>query len=125
MKTVLVFGNEDFEYDDKAIKLIPLLKERLKECAFYPLSRPEQVMDFFQQDFIILDVAKGIEEAVLITNLDDIKYGKKITAHDMDLAAFLKTVNELGELNEVKIVAIPNDKEPNIEKIVEIINSVK
>ena len=121
MKTILVFGSEDFDYDNKAVNMIDLLKKKLTDHAIYKLSRPEQIMDFLQKDFIILDVAKGINKPVMITDLDKIKYGKKITAHDMDLAAFLKTLKELRQIDKIKIVAIPNDKETNVEEVAKMI----
>jgi len=124
MKTVLVFGNEDLEIDNGAIKIMDELKKKLPDHIIFPLSRPEQLMDFIGRDFIILDVAKGIKEPCLITDIDSIKYGKKITAHDMDLGAFLKTLKSLGEIDKVNIVAIPCDKKANIEKIVLLIKSV-
>ncbi len=124
MKTVLVFGSEDFEFDDGAVKLVPELKEKLTDYVVFKLSRPEQIMDFLGHDFIILDVAVGIKEPCLITDLDQIKYGKKITAHDMDLAAFLKTLKELGQLDSVNIVALPNDKKPELDKVMQLIRSV-
>lgn len=125
MKTIFVFGSEDFELDNNALKMMDALKKKLPDYLIFPLSRPEQLMDFLGRDFIILDVAKGIKEPCLITDVDNIKYGKKVTAHDMDLAAFLKTIKALGELETVNIVAIPYDRKPDVEKVVQLIKSVQ
>ncbi|MEK6968507.1 MAG: hypothetical protein AABX51_07820 [Nanoarchaeota archaeon] len=125
MKTIMIFGNEDFEYDNGAIKLIGFLKETLPEYSVFRASRPEQLMDFIGRDFIILDVAKGIEKPIAITDVDDIKYAMKVTAHDMDLASFLKILKEVGELTKVKIVAIPNNRNPEEfkEEVIKLIRS--
>jgi hypothetical protein len=124
MKTILVFGNEDLDIDSGAIKIMDELKKKLPDYIIFPLSRPEQLMDFIGRDFIILDVAKGIKEPCLITDIDNIKYGKKITAHDLDLGAFLKTLKSLGDIERADIVAIPYDKKPDVEKIVLLIKSI-
>lgn len=111
MKRIFIFGSEDFDFDSSAVNLINHIKENFKEVLVEKLSRPEQIMNFLGTDFIIIDAALGIEEPIIIRDLESLNYKKKITAHDMDLGAFLKTLHELGELKEVKIIALPNDKE--------------
>ncbi len=129
IKKILVFGEEDLEYDNGAIKLIAYLKTQLSELEYiiFKISRPEQILDFIGTDFIILDVAKGISKPTLITNLDSINYGKKVTTHDMDLAAFLKVLKNLGEIKSVPIVALPNDQDTEKfkEEVVSIIKNIK
>lgn len=126
MKKILIFGSEDFEYDSGAVALTKHLKDNIQEVTVQKLSRPEQLMNFLGSDFIIIDVATGIDEPLLIRDLDKINYGKKVTAHDMDLGAFLKTLKELGELDEVNIVAIPNDKDSqeSLPKVMELLKNI-
>lgn len=115
MRTLLIFGSEDFELDNGAVKLMMFLKIKLhKKWELLKAERPEQVMGFIGKEFAILDVAKGIEKPMLITNLDDLTYRKhKVTAHDLDLASFLKILRETGQIDKVNIVAIPSDKNPD------------
>ena len=125
MRTILVFGHEDLDYDNGAVKLIGFLKENLKDCVVYKVSRPEQIMEYLGKDFVILDVAKGIDRPIFINNVDNIKYSKKVTEHDIDLASFMKILESLGELKEIKIVAIPYDKDPHNfkEEVIKLIKN--
>lgn len=110
IKSILVFGSEDIPCDKGAVAIGGAVGRSLPEVEVRRLSRPEQVMDYIGKDFIILDVARGVDAPTLITDLDCIDYGSKVTAHDMDLASFLKTLKELGELDEVRVVAIPGNE---------------
>lgn len=123
---LLVFGNEDFSFDNGAIRLISYLQQRLPEMNVQRLSRPEQLLDFIGTEFIILDVAAGIDSPVVITDVDAISYRRKVTSHDMDMSAFLKILKEVGRLGGATIVAIPNDRDPNEfkEEIVRLIQNV-
>lgn len=126
MKRIFIFGSEDFDFDSSAVNLINHIKENFKEVLVEKLSRPEQIMNFLGTDFIIIDAAKGIEKPIIIRDVNSLNYRKKITAHDMDLGSFLKTLHELGELKEVKIIALPNDKEPitYVEEVMKLIKEL-
>lgn len=123
---LLVFGSEDFSFDNGAVRLIGCLQRRLPGWNIQRMARPEQLLNFLDKQFIILDVAAGIDSPLLITDPGMIKYGCKVTAHDMDLAAFLRILKEVGQIDKVAIVAVPNHKDPNEfkEEVVNLIQNV-
>jgi len=121
MKTLLVFGSEDYSFDNGAVKLIKYLTKQLPGWKINKLLRPEQLMQFIGTDFVILDVAEGMDKPTLIMNLENIGYESKVTSHDFDLASFLKILNELGQIRNVNIVAIPSNKAADKEEIVRLI----
>ncbi len=124
MKNLFVFGSEDYSFDNQAIKLTAYLAKQLPGWKIERMIRPEQLLQFIGTDFMMLDVAKGIEKPVIITDLDDLGYAAAVTAHDVDLASFLKILKELGQVGKVKIIAIPNDRDSDSFKD-EIVRLIK
>ena len=74
--------------------------------------QPDEVLNYSDDFLIIVDVAKGISEPVYFTDPDMLTLRKTVTAHDMDLASFLKMLKAVGTLAEIPIVALPYDKDP-------------
>jgi len=56
---------------------------------------------------IILDAVKGISEANLITDLEQLKSENVVSMHDFGLSLNLKLIDKLGLLDSVMIFGIP------------------
>jgi hypothetical protein len=125
MNQLFVFGSEDFAFDNGAVKLIGWLAKQLPNWQITRMLRPEQLMQHIGEDFVILDVAEGIDKPFLITDLDNLTYESRVTAHDLDLAAFLKIMRELGQIHNVDIIAVPNNKEPDKDAVLKLIKGLE
>jgi Ni,Fe-hydrogenase maturation factor len=67
--------------------------------------------DLAIEEYIILDVAEGITEPKIITDLDKLLLGRLCSLHDFDMAFFLKLLKELGQVSTVRIIALPQRME--------------
>ncbi|MFH1506775.1 MAG: hypothetical protein ABIE94_07385 [archaeon] len=105
MKTVLCFGNPYIESDNLAIKLAKKLK--IPGFDFKISENPNDVMQY--KDFLILDVARGIDKVTIIDDIDKLGSHSLFTLHDFDLNYFLKLMAAAEMLKEIKIIAIPMD----------------
>lgn len=103
---ILVFGNPLVEEDSLAIKLIPKLKKFFPKLEFVKID-PTEGLEKFGKDLIILDVARGIENVMLIDSVEKLKTNKVYSMHDFDLSLNLKILKKLGKINSVKIIGIP------------------
>lgn len=137
IKTILVFGNTDIKEDSLAKTVAKELKKELtnkeskknsentKKYEFIDCTKPDDILSYLNEDFIILDVVKRLNEVKLFTNVDDFKDTCTVTAHDFDLSTFLKILKETGDLKKIKIIGIPqsgNIKEIK-QKIIEILKN--
>lgn len=122
MKYLLCFGNPYIKEDNLIIDISAKLKipgYEIKKC-----SSPEEILSYLDKDFIILDVAKGIDELSIITDADQLNSTKLVTLHDFDLNFFLKLHKKIG--NKIKILAVPCDYDAdklimNIKKLIKSI----
>src|SRR3989344_1437558 len=107
-KNIYVFGNPLLEEDSLAIKLAERLQ---KEKAFGRLNFVylDGTEEIYEENMILLDVAKNIKGIQIITNLDQLYAGKFYTMHDADIALFLKLMQKIGKIQGIKIIAIPFD----------------
>lgn len=107
-KNIYIFGNPLLEEDSLAIKLAEKLqKENLfPNLNFIYIDGAEEINE---SNLLILDVAKNIKEIQIITNLDQLYSDKFYTMHDADIALFLKLMQKLNKIKEIKIIAIPFD----------------
>jgi hypothetical protein len=117
MKYVLCFGNPYLEIDNKVVNLVDSLD--ISGVEFIKCRNPDDILNYLDKDFIILDVAKGIKEAVVIEDVSKLNFSNKASLHDFDLNFFLKLFNEFGV--KVKILAVPLDY--SSEKVREFIQS--
>lgn len=105
MKYVLCFGNPYLEIDNKVVNLVDSLK--IENVQFVKCKNPDDILSYLDGDFIILDVAKGIKEPVVFSDVSKLNFSKMNSLHDFDLNFFLKLFNEFGV--KVKILAVPLD----------------
>ena len=115
MKYVLCFGNPYLEIDNKAVNVVDTLS--IDGVKFIKCKNPDDILNYLNKDFIILDVAKGIKEPVVIEDVSKLNFSNKASLHDFDLNFFLKLFDEFGV--KVKILAVPLDySEERIREII-------
>lgn len=121
---VLAFGNPLVKQDSIALDLLPALKEKFPQVEFKEFDVAED-LEREGRDLVILDTAQGIQETVLLTDLNALAEGKPYSMHDFDLNITLKLLKKMRKIDSVKIIAIPqeNHKEA-LEGAVEIISSL-
>ena len=104
MKKLFVFGNEYLSGDSFALEVADLLKD---ECEIIHCRSPEDLLDVDDEEIIILDVVRGVERPVLITDVDKIKTRSLISLHDFDLGFFIKLMRKIGIKKIVRILGVP------------------
>jgi len=123
MITVLCFGNE-------AIKEDMLAKELADEIEIDGIEfvKCNSVDDLFSYsgNIYIMDVAKGIKKVTLIEDIKKLEANKLISLHDFDLGFFLKLMNEIGKIKNVKIIGIPmeSNKEDAKKEAIQILKKI-
>ena len=107
-KKILCLGNEFIKRDSLAKKIGWKLKER-EDLEIINIKDSFQLMDILRErdkekggnDFIILDVVKGLNE-VKELGIDDLRQDSILTAHDFDAGYVLKLLGV-----KIKIIGIP------------------
>ncbi|KHO45386.1 MAG: hypothetical protein QS98_C0011G0081 [archaeon GW2011_AR3] len=105
MKYVLCFGNPYVKDDSLAQQTAKRLK--LDGIEMVSCNSPEEIMFYMDKDFAILDVATGIKEAQVISDLAQLESSKMVSLHDFDLAFFLKLLKKLNTKSKVRLIAVP------------------
>jgi len=101
MLKVYCFGNEYVKGDSLAKEIADELK--IDGVEFIKCDS----VDDLEDNCVILDVANGINKLEILTEVDKLKSINSYTAHDLDLAFFLKLYQGMGKLGKVKIICLP------------------
>jgi len=105
---ILVFGNILFEKDNLALKLISKLQRSFPKIEFKEFDPTENLEKEIENKCLnILDVAEGIDEINIITEINKLSIIKSCSMHDFDLAYNLKLLKKIKKLKNVKIIAAP------------------
>ena len=104
---IYCFGNEFWKEDSAAKELASTLIFRGYDVV---LAKSPDIL-FQEKEVVIIDVAKGISEPVIITDLGKLKTHRIVTAHDFDLANYIKLLSEVKAF-KATIIAIPVDAHP-------------
>ena len=124
MKTiVLCFGNEFVEMDKLPILLYRELKGKIPNVDFILCDSLNEILDYINYERVfILDTVKGIKDVSIIDDLELLKERKIYTLHDFDLSIYLKLVDRIKKLKNLKIIGIPvgYNKEDAKEKIIDL-----
>jgi len=123
---IYVFGNEDLEFDNKAIKTAKALENTLEHCEFIYV-KPNQDLPFSnEKSVVILDTVVGIEDVTLINDdqIQNISLEKRTTAHDFDLGFQLKYLKKIGKLGKVTIVGLPMARDIDYLRIQSILRKL-
>ncbi len=108
MLYVLCFGNPHLEDDNLAFKVGKLLtKDKIKDLTVIDCFSPDEIFNYFDKEFVILDVVKNIKEVVIIEDIDKLQANSICSLHDFDLGFFLKLMKKMGKINNIKIIGIP------------------
>jgi hypothetical protein len=102
---ILVFGNPALPSDNLALKVGETLKKDGYDVVH--LEDPLGLLKLNLSDAVILDVAEGVQDVTLLTDVDKLVLGRLYSLHDFDMAYFLKLMKQLGKLGTVRIVALP------------------
>jgi len=106
---LLVLGNPALSYDSLAITVGEMLKE--EGHAVEHIIDPLELLELDLSEVLILDVAEGISEPLLVDSVDKLRLGRLVSLHDFDAAYFLKLREKLGKGSSVRILALPIDAE--------------
>lgn len=119
---VLCFGNEFLESDRLAKEIASDLSVPGVEFVF--CKDPAEIMDYAGEGrIIILDVAKGIDEVIVVDDIEKIKTRNIASLHDFDLGFFLKLIEKAGwgVRDKIRIICVPmelaGDNKKDKEKI--------
>jgi len=121
---ILAFGNPFIEGDTLALDLAEYFqKNPISHHEFIKCITPDEIIQYTDKEFFILDVAKGIKEITIITNPDQLEANNLVSLHDFDLGFFLKLAKEMDKLSSINIICLPMDINIKIaiEKIKEIL----
>ena len=125
MKTiVLCFGNEFIEMDRLPIILYRELRGKIPNVDFVICESLNEILDYLNYERVfILDTVKGIKDISIIDDIEILKERKIYTLHDFDLGLYLKLINRIKKIKNLKIIGIPvgYDKEDAKEKIVNLL----
>lgn len=120
---IYCFGNE-FIHDDSLAKII-VDEISYPGIEFVKSNQPEDLMNE-KGRIIIIDVVKDIDKVILITDIEQLKSRDLFTLHDFDLGYFLKLMQSMSTIKEVRIIGIPQqgDRELIKEGILEQLDSM-
>jgi len=108
MLYILAFGNPYLNEDNLALHVADsLIKDKMKDIEIVKCLSPEEVLQYTDKDFLILDVVKDIKDVTIIDDIDRLKADGMVSLHDFDLGFFLKLMKETGQITKVKIIGIP------------------
>ncbi|VVB65951.1 Uncharacterised protein [Candidatus Gugararchaeum adminiculabundum] len=111
---ILVFGNPLVAEDSIALKLMNGLKRKFPKVEFREFDSAEN-LEGEGRDLLILDAAKGIKKVELLgsgnlgKDLEKLENPKAYSMHDFDLGITLKLLKKMGEIDSVRIIAVPSD----------------
>lgn len=105
---IIALGNEHIEADSLAINLAKEISKELDlEIEIIQSTGEYLTATKDQKNLLIIDVAKDIKELTLINSIDKLQVSKITSLHDFDIAYYMKLQKELGEVKEIKIIALP------------------
>ena len=105
---VSVFGNPDLKEDRLVVRMVPSLKKRFPKVEFEIEDPSEGLKPPVDREWVILDVAVGIDRIRVFDDLDKLVTEKRVSLHDYDVAMELKLLKKLGRIGKLKIVAVPS-----------------
>src|SRR3990167_4102080 len=122
-KHILIFGNQELEFDSLPLRVLPELKRLFPKIRF-EIKDPNEEFEI-PEELTIIDTVRGIEEVKIFSDLKNFTNHPHISLHDFDLWSQLKFLQKLGKLKKIKIIGVPADipEKEALEKISAIINS--
>lgn len=105
---IYVFGNPLCEKDNLPLKILKALQKNFPEINFIEID-PNENLNPTNKELVIIDTAVGIDQAIMIDNIENLETKNSCSMHDMDLAFNLKLLYKIGRLEKVKIFCIPQN----------------
>ncbi len=121
-ETIYIFGNPILEFDNLPIQLKPELEKIFPEYNFI-ITDPNENLKPDNKKLVIIDTIVGINEAIVLDNIDKIQDSPRYSMHDFDLGFNLKLLQKIGELEKVIIFGLPikSKKKIILEQLVKLI----
>ena len=114
---VYVFGNKDLGLDNKAFTAQKKLGTIFPQIEFVEVKLNADLPFEHDEQVYIMDTVEGIEEPVLIEDLDKLINTNSVSVHDFDLGFQLKYLKKLGKLGNVTIIGLPMGKKTDYLRI--------
>lgn len=126
-RKILVYGNPLVKEDSLPLRILPKLRKRFPKIQFTEAD-PTELLQADHDELWILDVAKGISDAVIINDLSLLEQpsSETVSVHDYDLGLDLALLAKLGKLEKVRIIAIPMGMEAKkaLESVTQILKAI-
>ena len=106
--TISVFGNPVYEDDALLVRMLPQLRKAFPQHKFIHQDPTENII-IPKDEWVILDVAQGIDKITVFNNLDQFESTRSVSVHDYDLFLELKLQEKLNKLPKLKIITVPID----------------
>lgn len=123
---VFCLGNEYIEEDSYAIKLCRKIEK--PGFDFVECQSSDEFLEEVKghKTAYIIDVVKGLEKVTLITDPEKIK-DNLTTSHDFDIGFFISLLKEMGELETIRIIGIPQKEldENTFNKVKKELDKIK
>lgn len=126
-KTIYFLGNQLIDSDNKAWKIVSVLKDKLPNFSFLHFDPTEELPSkILNRKVILIDTVVGIEKVTCISSLNHWSISPRNTVHDFDLPLNLGILQKLGKLRKLTIVGIPTngDIKQIVEEVINILKSV-
>ena len=121
---IYVFGNNDLDIDNSAIKLSKKLSNHFKDIEFIYTN---DINSFSPNEKvpILLDSASNISEVIVIESTDKLQTNMITSNHDFDLGMTLKLLLKLHKIEGFKAICIPQTlKEKDISDSIKVISQL-
>ena len=121
---ILVFGNPLVKKDSLPLKLLNKLRKKFPDIEFKEFDAVED-LEKEGEELTIIDSVEGIEEVMLIKNIDSIKTSKIYSMHDFDLGYMLKILKNMNKIKKIRIFGIPMGmkQEEALNQLIKLIKS--
>jgi len=125
MITINYLGNEFVPQDSLAIVLADELKDKFKrKVKFQKIDTFDGLMNF-KGKYYFMDVCVGISKARIINDVAVFENIRAVTSHDVDFGFFMQLSHQLGEINKINIICLPQSRYENIIKdVTDLINNL-
>ena len=105
--TVYCLGNETEIKDRLPLKIIPLLKNELREINFTKYDPTEELP--YKEKLVLIDTVLGIKKVTVFTSLSSFSPPPNITVHDYDLYLDLSLRKKLKSFSDFIIIGLPSN----------------
>lgn len=106
IKKILVFGNPLVDRDSLPLEIIPRLQKEFRGIKFQQFDAAEELQKEGKEIYLI-DSVEGIEDVMVIKDIDMLIAGKAFSLHDFDLGHTLKLLRKIKAIDKVVIFGVP------------------